>query len=277
VTRPTASTAEHLLQLLADRVTEGLDSAAEGEVQALCAALPEFHEAYFEPAAAAVDLALADGDVDPLPAALRARVLADAERWFAGAAAEPAAGRVRLHRRQPRELRGGPRWSARAGWYLAAAAGALALVGWWQALMIPAEPPAEAPRTYAAFVAETPDAVHASWAGLEPGYAQVRGEAVWSDARQAGYLRLVGLPPNDAARAQYQLWIVDPDRDVHPVDGGVFDVAATGEVVVPIHAKLAVDHPTTFAITLEQPGGVVVSGGPLLVAGNVAGQAAGAG
>ena len=66
--------------------------------------------------------------------------------------------------------------------------------------------------------------------------------------------------PNDRAQAQYQLWIFDKDRDArYPVDGGVFDVPVSGEVVVPITARLHVDQPTLFAVTVEKPGGVVVS------------------
>ena len=100
----------------------------------------------------------------------------------------------------------------------------------------------------------------------DPRYAQVSGDVVWNDDRQEGYLRLAGMPVNDPAQSQYQLWVVDPDRDANPVDGGVFDIpAGTGEVIVPITAKLAVDQPVAFAITREKPGGVVVSAGPLLV------------
>ena len=77
---------------------------------------------------------------------------------------------------------------------------------------------------------------------------------------------LTGMPVNDPATSQYQLWLVDPDRDENPVDGGVFDIPADeSSVVIPIDAKLAVNNPTVFAITREQPGGVVVSKGPLLV------------
>ena len=57
-----------------------------------------------------------------------------------------------------------------------------------------------------------------------------------------------------------------PDRDARPVDGGVFDVpAGAAEVIVTIDAKLAIARPTAFAVTLEKPGGVVVSDGPLLI------------
>ena len=97
-------------------------------------------------------------------------------------------------------------------------------------------------------------------------YAQVKGDVVWSNRRQSGFMRLAGLPANRRSAEQYQLWIVDPSRDEHPIDGGVFDVpAGVDEIVVPIDAKLPVDAPKVFALTLEQVGGVVVSDGPLLV------------
>ena len=48
--------------------------------------------------------------------------------------------------------------------------------------------------------------------------------------------------------------------------GGVFDIPhGASAVVIPIDARLAVDDPVLFAITREQPGGVVVSKEPLLV------------
>ena len=96
-------------------------------------------------------------------------------------------------------------------------------------------------------------------------FAAVEGDVSWNDRRQEGYLRLVNMPPNDPSLAQYQLWIVDPNRDAEPVDGGVFDVPPGGEVIIPVRSTLAVDQPVAFAITREQPGGVVVSEGPLLV------------
>ena len=70
-----------------------------------------------------------------------------------------------------------------------------------------------------------------------------------------------GLAKNDPTHIQYQLWIFDKTRDdKYPVDGGVFDVdSESGDVVVPIKATLPVNTPTLFAITVEKPGGVVVS------------------
>jgi anti-sigma-K factor RskA len=86
------------------------------------------------------------------------------------------------------------------------------------------------------------------------------GDVVWSAAQQRGYMRFVGLAVNDPKQWQYQLWIFDGTRDqAYPIDGGVFDVSSTGEVIVPISAKLHVDNATLFAVTVERPGGVVVS------------------
>ena len=103
------------------------------------------------------------------------------------------------------------------------------------------------------------------WRSEIGGYQEVQGQITWSDSMQAGEMRFSGLPVNDPEVAQYQLWIVDPDRHENPVDGGVFDAAANGELVVAVQAKLPVSEPVAFAVTLEQTGGVVVSGGPLLL------------
>jgi anti-sigma-K factor RskA len=69
------------------------------------------------------------------------------------------------------------------------------------------------------------------------------------------------LKPNDPTEHQYQLWIFDGERDErYPVDGGVFNVpAGAAEVVVPIRAAVLVHAAKAFAITIEKPGGVVVS------------------
>jgi anti-sigma-K factor RskA len=84
---------------------------------------------------------------------------------------------------------------------------------------------------------------------------------VWNPATQRGFLHLVGLKPNDPRVDQYQLWIFDGERDQrYPVDGGVFDVPANAsEVLVPIRAAVPVHAAKAFAVTVEKPGGAVVS------------------
>lgn len=200
------------------------------------------------------------GEAPPLSPRLERLLLADADAFFdppaaaeaPAAATPPAAG-----------AHGG---LSAAGWgWLAAALLLLSLgVGRWQA----SEPVALEPTSLPQQVAQDPDRLQLPFAATPDGeadFAGVEGEVVWSPAQQRGYMTFRGLPKNVPSQRQYQLWIVDPTRDQHPVDGGVFDVDAEGEVVIPIDAKLRIDEPRAFAITLEQPGGVVVSGGPLLL------------
>jgi hypothetical protein len=89
--------------------------------------------------------------------------------------------------------------------------------------------------------------------------AEAGGAVVWSSELQAGVLELRGLQQNDPTQHQYQLWIVDSRREGPPIDGGVFDVPAGGDLLVAIDPKLIVGDPKAFVITVEQPGGVVVS------------------
>jgi anti-sigma-K factor RskA len=102
---------------------------------------------------------------------------------------------------------------------------------------------------------------HWPWTAGLGGAAGVAGDVVWDRATQSGYLRFENLAPNDPARHQYQLWIVDAARDDRfPVDGGVFDVPpVSGPVVIPVRAKIPVREPSAFVVTLEPTGGVVVS------------------
>ena len=104
------------------------------------------------------------------------------------------------------------------------------------------------------------DLVQVNWQnGPTPFSNLVEGDVVWSNSRQEGYLTFNGMPVNDPTLEQYQLWIIDPNRDDEPIDGGVFDITESGMVVVKITPKLRVLSPQAFAITIEKPGGVVVS------------------
>lgn len=110
-------------------------------------------------------------------------------------------------------------------------------------------------------LATATDITRAEWGpGNVKEIATVAGDVVWSDAKQAGFLTLKGVPVNDANKEAYQLWIFDETQsDKTPIDGGVFNVTADGEVVIPIDAKLKARNPKAFAVTIEKPGGVVVS------------------
>lgn len=269
---------DRLLDLLAQRATEGLSPREELELRGLLADAPGVEADWLGPAAAAIDRtvgAMLSGDAgrstEPMPAALRAKLLADGTAALSGSDTH-VSGPVAIDPVQPTA----PRRVASpilawAGW--AAAAAVLA----WAVLTRPAPAPGpgpEAPIVAASpaearerLIAEAGDLVRAEWAPSDdPVYGAVRGDVVWSSERREGYMRLTGLPANDPAVRQYQLWIVDPARDANPVDGGVFDIRVRdGEAIVPIEAKLPVDRPAAFAITVEKPGGVVVSAGPLRV------------
>ena len=85
-------------------------------------------------------------------------------------------------------------------------------------------------------------------------------EAYFDPTTNEGLLVIEGLAPNDPTVEQYQLWIFDAARDErYPVDGGVFDVQPNEPTRVPVVAKLPVSSPKLFAVTIEKPGGAVVS------------------
>jgi len=109
-----------------------------------------------------------------------------------------------------------------------------------------------------ALIANAGDLVRVNWTSTNAQKAY-SGDVVWSSTEQRGYMTFTGLPANDPTKEQYQLWIFDREQDErYPVDGGVFDVTGTSALVA-IDAKINVVDPTMFAITIEKPGGVVVS------------------
>ena len=112
-----------------------------------------------------------------------------------------------------------------------------------------------------ALIASAEDLTRVRWSSTDPAKADEKdlGEVVWSNRQQKGFMTIRGLPKNDPFKEQYQLWIIDPSRDDEPIDGGVFDISADAESVIPINAKLMVGNPKVFAVTVEKPGGVVVS------------------
>ncbi len=206
----------------------------------------------------------------PMPEDLRKTVANQAEDFFAtqkrvvsAAPVTQIADARKKHESRPSRSR----WlsSGAAGWYLAAAM-ALAFSVYRMDDAVTTAPLSSIAEQRQALLTEA-DTVVVPWAPSEKsGFGAVTGDVVWSNSRQTGFMRLAGMPVNDVSVYQYQLWIVDPARDSKPVDGGVFDIpAGVEEIIVAIDAKLAIVSPKVFAITAEQPGGVVVSDGPLLV------------
>src|SRR5262249_16771815 len=143
------------------------------------------------------------------------------------------------HGAEARRLRF-PVW---AGWLAAAACLTLAVAGWWPRLAPAPTLAQQRDRVLAA----ARDTVRAPWAaGPDPAGQGVSGEVDWSPAQNRGFVTFRNLARNDPSAAQYQLWVFDAGRP-QPVDGGVFDVTATGEVVIPLNAKLPVSKAAQFA------------------------------
>ena len=116
-------------------------------------------------------------------------------------------------------------------------------------------------------IQDKPDTQRLEFASASDPYAVLSGEVIWNDEKQEGYMSLENLAVNDPTINQYQLWIVDPERDELPVDGGVFDITQKdGKQIIPIRNALAINKPVAFVITLEQPGGVVKSKQEVVVA-----------
>ena len=110
------------------------------------------------------------------------------------------------------------------------------------------------------------DMIQFPWHSRSTAIESISGDIIWTAQGQKGFIKITGLPMNDPIQNQYQVWILDPLKYEQPVDGGVFDVTQTDKpVIIPINPKLPISKAVAFAITLEQPGGVVVSSQPLLL------------
>lgn len=272
---------ERLHDLLADRALVGLSQAEEMELVGLLAQFPDTDIDALERAAAATLLASLD-HLEPMPEDLAAKL-----HQQAGAPLPAAASRPMMQATVP--MPGAPqrpmperpsnvlpfpgqpsaqspaqparkpsRVFAIMGW-AAAAACLLLLLG---TLIVKRPVPRPVASVERAQLLSKPGTTKLDWsATTDPAATRASGDVVWNAVEQRGFMRFKGLAKNDKNSFQYQLWIFDKDRDdKYPVDGGVFDVdSETGDVVVPITARLKVNEPVLFAVTVEKPGGVVVS------------------
>lgn len=256
--------------LLLDEAIEGLGPEQQAEVEHLRAQQSGPADNKFMQIAALTQVAFAQqhGHRERLPAALRALLLSAARSQPSSTSATPV---IELDKarttRNPAATKRAPLSLRDFGWAVAAMLAITLLMPRPDTELTEVTGISDHASARAVLLNAADDAVVLEWAGQNDlVYAAVSGDVVWSDTAQTGFMRLTGLPANNPDQAQYQLWIVDAERSAQPVDGGVFNVpAGAGEVVIPIDAKLAVRTPSAFAITLEKPGGVVVSAGPLLV------------
>jgi Anti-sigma-K factor rskA len=296
--RPQNQLDEATLDLLIKQVTDGLSPAEQRELDVLDSAVASEWRRELERATAAISLA-GSSDAPPLPAALAQTIAQQAEQHFASvrhateptaAAADRKIASLEAERAAASLQRVPPTYGNRNGiygWLAAAACLVLAAIGWLRApvetapptaqvppppaVVTPVEKPAALPtpaEERAALLAKAGSIKITLGATKDPGSAGMSGDVVWDPATQRGYMHFTGLAANDPSIHQYQIWIFDSTRDKRfPVDGGVFDVPANAvEVVIPIRATLMVRKPAAFAVTVEKPGGTVVSGREHIVA-----------
>lgn len=272
---------ELLFDLLAKKAIYGLDDTEQRQLDELDTATSENEFRSLEITATAIGLIGVEQD-EPLPAHLRSSILASADAYFTAGETVPEDPWSHVKARQA-DIGSEQAVKSRSsifgwlGWAVAAAACiALALNLWFTRTQQPPDivkvQPPDIPQMKtpaqmrAEFMASTPNMTKASWAPGNVKEIKAVGDIVWSDDKQAGYMLLRGLPVNDTGTTTYQLWIYDKTRDKNPIDGGTFDVSADGEAVIAINAKLKAQRPEMFAITMEKPGGVVVSEGKKIAA-----------
>jgi anti-sigma-K factor RskA len=261
---------ERLFDLLADRALFELAADEERELEGLLEIFPKYREDdSFSLTAAAITLAGLETR-EEMPESLKGRIVSNASEYFEAVeeeAARPALTEARSNVIEFKPRRSNLNW---LGWAAAAAACIALATNIWmnrapqeQEIAGPLEIKDQLtmPQMRQRLMDTSPDMTKATWtAGNVPEMTEIGGDVVWSDAKQAGYMRLKGLPANDGTKETYQLWIFDETQDAKtPIDGGVFNVNANGEVIIPITAKLKAKNPKMFAITVEKPGGVVVS------------------
>lgn len=242
---------DRLVDLLIKESTEDLTVEEARELESLARPLSQTERTEIEGIVAAITVAALPAEQEEMPHSLRDRIVAVAAKRTAAAQVvelKPTAGLTRGY--------------SAAGWWAAAACFVLAVLGWWPRFIGTDNviAVAKSPEEQRAELLASGRALEVSWSPLDT--SAIAGDVVFDPVTQRGFLRFRGIPANDPRLAQYQLWIADAGRaQPQPVDGGVFNVkeSADGDVIIPFTAKLPVDQPAAFVVTLEQPGGVVVS------------------
>lgn len=237
-------------ELQVARLLEGLTDSEQEEYDQLAALRPPEEQESLSKVVASLDVAWSNMHSEKLPEHLRRTIR---ERANQELAAKPT---VELAKLLP-ERAAAKGFGYALPWLLAAACLLIAVFSW--AMNRPTQQ-ADPAQLRAELIASNTGVVQANWLPGTTPVINAAGDVVWSSQRQQGFMRIRGLPVNKPTVEQYQLWIFDKNQsDKTPVDGGVFDITSTGETIVPIDAKLRVQEPFMFAVTIEKSGGVVVS------------------
>lgn len=267
MTEPNHPQRERFEQLLVDRATIGLDESKSQELDRLAIELGIPADDSVDLAAAAIDSLVAIEELEPLPEHLRQAVVASAGNAIGQSQDSASSSATASEIANPaieRPVAASPRsqLTLRDMFSLLAVAACLIFAAfvWFSQPKIDSVLPI-AQQRIELLESKPLDLVQVSWKRMQKDSPNAIGDVVWSSSQQQGYMTFQGLPRNDPSVEQYQLWIFDKNRnDKYPVDGGVFDIHnANLDSVVAIDPKIKIDEATMFAITIERPGGVVVS------------------
>lgn len=269
---------EKLIELLSDQVIFGLDEQESAELERLKQRFPDWENDSFETAATFISLSkISSGDA--LPEHLRKKISLQAENYFSSkdnsqnkkkesevviSGTAPWNYQREIIETKPEKSFG---WNW-LGWAVAAVA-IVALVT--NIYFLQNQPEEELVKVPVPTVTPTPtdnerlnellasnNAIKARFDAMA--FENLKGEVVWSNKEQKGYIRISGLPVNDKSKTTYQFWIFDAVQgEKTPVSGGTFNVEKNGDVIIPVDAEVKVTDPKAFAITVEKFGGVVVS------------------
>jgi len=248
------SNSERWEDLQITRLLFGLSLEEQAEFDRLTEILPVEQKASFEQVVASLDLAWSDPQSMPLPDHLRKAIRSRAIEELTTPAIQPFG---------PTTVGGArPSPSTKLPWLVAAAC--MAITAMTLFTSVPIAPKKEISLSLteqrSKLISTTEDLVQADWGEGPNPIDDAAGDVIWSSSQQQGFMRFRGLPVNDPTKAQYQLWIFDRNQSAEtPIDGGVFDISSDQEAVVPIQAKLRAQNVYMFAVTIEKPGGVVVS------------------
>lgn len=257
---------EQYADLLCTHAVYGLAPEQQHELDRFAEAAAQRERESMERAAAAAHLAFHTNTQEPLPASLRVKLNAVADGYKPAQRREvdamPVIGSIRpkvVVQPSRRRILTTSRIVA------AASLGLLAATYFRTANTAPRATQVSTASDYQTLLTSN-TATTAPWADWDnPEIRSVTGQVVWSETKQRGYMVLKGLPKNDAKSQQYQLWIIDrrgladPTGQSARISGGVFDMNAEGEAIIPITPAIPVQGAAAFAITIEAPGGTWVS------------------
>lgn len=240
-------------ELQITRLLFGLSLEEQAEFDELALKMPAEKSELFEQVVASIDVAWSDSKSMPLPDHLRKAIRSRAMEELTRQTLEPVD--------KPTISNSAAVRSSKAPWVVAAACMVITVLTLFSSRQNElGNVVRDAAQQRAELISTARDLVQVNWNDGPTPISGAEGDVVWSPSLQQGFMRFRGLTMNVPTVQQYQLWIFDKNQsDKTPVDGGVFDITSDQEIIIPIQAKLRVQEAYLFAVTIEKPGGVVVS------------------